>query len=68
MADMDLRYIQEMSEMKELEALPGDDSLNLLQNTIETGFGVRRSESMWSEAREDLIRQILNKRPKTDVY
>ena len=46
MADMDLRYIQEMSEMTELEALPGDASLNLLQNTIETGFGERQSESM----------------------
>ena len=54
--------------MMELEALPGNDALNLLQYAVGTGFEERRSESMRSEAREDLIRQILNKWPKTGVY
>lgn len=60
---------QEMSEMTELEALPNNDTLKLLQNAIEAGIGERRiSESMRSEAHEDLIGQILNKRPKSEVY
>ena len=55
--------------MTELEALPDNDTLKLLQNAIEAGFGERRIlESMRSEMREDLIGQIFNKKPKTDVY
>ena len=50
--------------MTELEVLPDNDALNLLQNAIEAGI----SESMRSEAREDLIGQILNKKPKSEVY
>ena len=58
-----------MSEMTELEALPDNDALNLLQSAIEAGIGERRiSESMRSEAREDLIGQILNKKPNSEVY
>ena len=60
---------QEMSEMTVLEALPGNDALKLLRYAVGTGIGERRiSESMRSEAREDLIGQILNKKPKSEVY
>ena len=55
--------------MTELEALPDNDALKLLQNAIEAGIGERRiSKSMRSEAREDLIGQILNKKPNSEVY
>ena len=58
----DLRYIQEMSEMTGLEALLGNDALNLLQNAVEAGFGEHRiSELMRDGMREDLVGRILNK-------
>lgn len=55
--------------MTVLEALPGNDALNLLRYAVGTGFGERRiSESMRSEMREDLIGQILNKKTNSEVY
>lgn len=58
----DLRYIQEMSEMTGLEALLGNDALNLLQNAVEAGFGEHRiSELMRNEMREDMVGRILNR-------
>ena len=55
--------------MTVLEDLPGNDALKLLRYAVGTGFGARRIlESMRSEMREDLIGQIFNKKPKTDVY
>ena len=58
-----------MREMTELGALPDNDALNLLQNAIDAEFGEGRiSESMRSELRGDLIGQILNKKPESEVY
>ena len=55
--------------MTELGALPDNDALNLLQNAIDAEFGEGRiSESMRSELRGDLIGQILNKKPESEVY